>query len=511
MANFYYSNGSSFTQITPALLGAAAANHTHSYLPLSGGTLTGAVTHNAKNNIFACSGGSWVSGMTQANSPIAFPTAIVKDGSRYDPYMWGKNTDGDVWNFGGGANNTVGFWGFKHGRTANGTDWGVTINVTSGVLSSSAGFSGSLSGKATSAGTADSATTANTCTGNSATASKWATARTLSLTGGVTGSVSMDGSANASLSTTVNWLQGTNCYVTTDSVAAPYWRFATFSSGGDWVDASAVFCIQSGYENGGFGIFTVQVRNDQISSTGTQHAKVIWLCRQGFSANQIIAKTYTAAKETCYTDIYFKATGAYNGANIRILNTGARGSNANVFTLLSDSPRAAMDTRKYTNTYEGYDGGTVSYANSAGSASSATTASKLGSSTVGSSTKPIYLSSGTATASSSTIGGAAKPMYLSSGTMTACSSTVGGTTTPVYMNAGTITACSYTLAKSVPSDAKFTDTNTWRGIQNNLTSTSTSDSLAANQGKVLNEKINNTVIVSSTQPTSSDCKIWIKI
>ncbi len=33
----------------------------------------------------------------------------------------------------------------------------------------------------------------------------------------------------------------------------------------------------------------------------------------------------------------------------------------------------------------------------------------------------------------------------------------------------------------------WSDTNTWRGIQNNLTSTSTSDSLSAYQGKVLNE------------------------
>ena len=32
-----------------------------------------------------------------------------------------------------------------------------------------------------------------------------------------------------------------------------------------------------------------------------------------------------------------------------------------------------------------------------------------------------------------------------------------------------------------------TDTNTWRGIQNNLTSTSTTDCLAAKQGKVLND------------------------
>ena len=42
-----------------------------------------------------------------------------------------------------------------------------------------------------------------------------------------------------------------------------------------------------------------------------------------------------------------------------------------------------------------------------------------------------------------------------------------------------------TVAKAVPSNAVFTDTNTWRGIQNNLTSDSTSDSLSAAQGKAL--------------------------
>ena len=43
----------------------------------------------------------------------------------------------------------------------------------------------------------------------------------------------------------------------------------------------------------------------------------------------------------------------------------------------------------------------------------------------------------------------------------------------------------HTVNSDVPSGAKFTDTNTWRGIQDNLTSTSTSESLSANQGKVL--------------------------
>lgn len=65
------------------------------------------------------------------------------------------------------------------------------------------------------------------------------------------------------------------------------------------------------------------------------------------------------------------------------------------------------------------------------------------------------------------------------------SANAGSTTQPIYFSGGKPVATSYTLAKSVPADAKFTDTNTWRGIQNNLTSDSTTDSLSAAQGKAL--------------------------
>ena len=67
-----------------------------------------------------------------------------------------------------------------------------------------------------------------------------------------------------------------------------------------------------------------------------------------------------------------------------------------------------------------------------GNATTATTASKLG---------------------STTIGGSVKPIYLSSGTPTACSATVGSATVPVYMNAGTITQCSTTLGVSITGNA----------------------------------------------------------
>lgn len=44
----------------------------------------------------------------------------------------------------------------------------------------------------------------------------------------------------------------------------------------------------------------------------------------------------------------------------------------------------------------------------------------------------------------------------------------------------------------------YKKTDTWRGIQNNLTSTSTTDSLSANQGKVLNDKFGSYVPTSRT-------------
>lgn len=78
-----------------------------------------------------------------------------------------------------------------------------------------------------------------------------------------------------------------------------------------------------------------------------------------------------------------------------------------------------------------------------GNATTATTASKLG---------------------STTIGGSAKPIYLSSGTPTACSATVGSATVPVYMNAGTITQCSTTLGVSITGNAATSTTATkWNG------------------------------------------------
>ena len=83
-----------------------------------------------------------------------------------------------------------------------------------------------------------------------------------------------------------------------------------------------------------------------------------------------------------------------------------------------------------------------------GNAATATTASKLGTDTVGGGAQHFYLNAGTATASTSTVGGTAKPMYLNAGVMTAISATVGGTAKPIFLNAGTLTAISATVGSA---------------------------------------------------------------
>ena len=67
-------------------------------------------------------------------------------------------------------------------------------------------------------------------------------------------------------------------------------------------------------------------------------------------------------------------------------------------------------------------------------------------------------------------------------------------------NASTVNG--HTVNANVPSNAKFTDTNTWRPIHDNLTSTSTSESLSANYGRVLKELVDGKANSSHTHSWS---------
>lgn len=92
-------------------------------------------------------------------------------------------------------------------------------------------------------------------------------------------------------------------------------------------------------------------------------------------------------------------------------------------------------------------------------------------------------------------------------TATKLTSSAGSATQPIYFSDGKPVTTTYTLGKSVPADAKFTDTNTWRGVQNNLTSTATDQSLSAAQGKVLKDLIDGKAPASHTHSQYYDSTI----
>lgn len=111
--------------------------------------------------------------------------------------------------------------------------------------------------------------------------------------------------------------------------------------------------------------------------------------------------------------------------------------------------------RKNDETYA-FKAHTHNYAGSSSAGGSATSANKLNTN-AGGATTPVYFSNGVPVACTS-YSSASVNYATTAGKLG--TSTVGGTTTPIYLNNGVPTALGYTIAKSVPSNAVFTDTDT---------------------------------------------------
>lgn len=172
---------------------AAAKNHSHSYLPLSGGTLTGRLTANGKST-FPSTAGSWITGMTLTNPSIGISTQQSQ--SSYHPYFGVKTYSGHVVNIGGLGDN-FGFYGYYAGRTANGTDWSFVFNAGTGALTSTGAITApSFNGTASKSNILATARTINGTSFNGSaniTTANWGTTRTLTI--GKTGK-SVNGSGN---------------------------------------------------------------------------------------------------------------------------------------------------------------------------------------------------------------------------------------------------------------------------------------------------------------------------
>lgn len=256
--------------------------------------------------------------------------------------------------------------------------------------------------------------------GSANSAVKLATARTVSGGTDITMSFNYDGSANSSAS--IGYYSCSSSAGNTNNY--PFHRIAyTGEITGSYVDKSMTLYMTQGYQGGGFGIVRVTIRTNNSSAVSSAEAR--WLVRSGFSADQIQVALYNVYGKT-YADVFFKSTGSYSGCVFRAIANDGRGSITRTFTLVSSSEANDTTTsdkktskevytsivsaasslhnnQAYTNTVTATDNGTTSYANSAGTCS---TASKIGTGTVGAQNKPVYINAGTPTACRYSLGNA---------------------------------------------------------------------------------------------------------
>ena len=221
--------------------------------------------------------------------------------------------------------------------------------------------------------------------GSANSAVKLATARSVSNTEDFVMNFSYDGSANSNAS-----LRYYNSRISVGNTNNyPYHRFAKIDTQtSSYIDKTSTFLITQDYNDGGWGIVRISLRTNNSSSVSAVEAK--WLVRCGLNVDCVQIGLYNVFGKT-YADAFFKTSGAYAGTVIRNLASGARGNISRTW-ILTDSAEAnstttsdkktstesyastsaaatTLHSQAYTSVVVASDGGTVSYANSAGNAS----------------------------------------------------------------------------------------------------------------------------------------------
>ena len=217
-------------------------------------------------------------------------------------------------------------------------------------------------------------------------ANKLSAARTVSGGTDITLSFNYDGSGNSN----ANIGYYSSSASVGDSNNYPFHRFAKLDTiTASYSDKSTTFFISQDYNGGGFGIVRIVLRTNNSSSVSSVEVK--WLVRCGLSADSVQVGLYNVFGKT-YADAFFKTGGSYAGTYFRAIASGARGGASRTWVLINSSEASgtsatnaktstecyatiaaagtALHNQAYTGIVSGTDGGTASYANSAGSANS---------------------------------------------------------------------------------------------------------------------------------------------
>ena len=164
-------------------------------------------------------------------------------------------------------------------------------------------------------------TPSGSITGNAATATKLATARTISLSGATTGSASFDGSANSEISTV--WR---SCVLgqSGSSATNPWYKVATCSIS-EVDDSTIIFLVESTYSWHSTGILKLHVRTEIDGKVKLSATEIFWIsCTEDIADNldQYVLVCPTTASPT--VELWTKITDPYMYRRFTVLSEGSR-------------------------------------------------------------------------------------------------------------------------------------------------------------------------------------------
>ena len=215
-----------------------------------------------------------------------------------------------------------------HTTNTGTTDYDVRLTAGSGTLT----CSGSISAKSFS--------------GNATSASKLATARTITLGSGLQGSVSFDGSANVTLNGS---LKRCSFYDdASDWSKYPWRKIANIAVGGSYSDRSITFMVTNSWASPLIGILRAHIRVDGTAGVyGAGHLKWLFLTDTAgtYIKPENFVMVYTNnSGSTLGVEIWVKNTARFNGYMFTVLDESHRTAFYNAWALTTNPERAASYT-----------------------------------------------------------------------------------------------------------------------------------------------------------------------
>lgn len=296
---------------------AAAKSHTHSYLPLSGGTMTGSTTVQASGAVDL--------GIELKNTTSGKGVAFII----------GKET------------NNRGLY------DRSGNAWMIYADKDNKVY----------------------------VNGNASTATKLATARTISASDMISFNASFDGSSNVTATVTPKYRTS----FTTSNNNFPWHRIASYTTDAPWCDQTITLLITGKYVGGPWGLVTIAIRTNGTVTDTSNYALVYWMVRYGINLNELVA-TRVIKDNKMYVDVFLKNTSTYACKHIQVVSAGTRSGamscnytlydsvettdttssdkkkSVEVYTSIADGVKTIRGVTDYK-FYEGYDVSTVQTSN----------------------------------------------------------------------------------------------------------------------------------------------------